>query len=614
MTTSDNKIICPKCNSELPQDSGFCQYCGSKIENSSTTIDNVAEENNAPATEKVVMTESETVAKILASGIVEGQKAMEANKESQPHNELDADFGLVPQKPIYTVGIDEQEKYLKSLRTINGEPIKWNRRGSMSVDGVNGMVDVYDIFLPSGEEYKTIYINMYGAYNSTFAPKGFSYSNQLTATKIPMQTKVTSGKSRKIKKFLIISGIVAIIAVLCIAFAIPEINYQRANGLLNEEKFDAARLAFEDLGNYRDSKEMINECLYQQACSLLDDGSYDSAISMFNDLDGYKKSQEKIKEAKYNYVLKHKNNDDSKTYSYLKELKNADYKDSANIFKNLYEWKITVIAINSSETDETTNKTSISRYDAVYFHLKLTGGEPGESVRITAKPVFPDGDVGEYIFEEKWGDGDTLWYGWSDGIYEYPEYGDTGTLRCNFYDENGNLIGAGSVSIVAGSAPIIQKQPRDIVVDWLKNNYETYENGCMTYSVYSDDDSTFYALEYDTSEDHLYMGVSWEFEDGDSMLLLLTLDSDTSWYNYSAIYNSGSYQNKTLGSINASTFTGETVINYDSYTGDYWNKEILLQLYSSGYEDMLNFFDWCLTENQIGVSLSDFGFTQIVFD
>ena len=82
---------------------------------------------------------------------------MKANKESQPRNELDADFGLVPQKPVYTVGIDEQEKYLKSLLTINGEPIKWNRRGSMSVNGVHGMIDVYDIYLMSGAEYKTIY-------------------------------------------------------------------------------------------------------------------------------------------------------------------------------------------------------------------------------------------------------------------------------------------------------------------------------------------------------------------------------------------------------------------------------------------------------------------------
>ena len=221
MTTSDNKIICPKCNSELPQDSGFCQYCGCKIENSSTTIDNVAEENSAPADEVVkAENESETVAKILASGIIEGQKAMEANKESQPHNELDADFGLVPQKPVYTVGIDEQEKYLKSLRTINGDPIKWNRRGSMSVDGVHGMVDVFDIYLPSGEEYKTIYINMYGAANSTFTPKGFSYTSQSVTMPISAANNKKAKKTKKLKIALIIAVIVALAAIICIAFAI----------------------------------------------------------------------------------------------------------------------------------------------------------------------------------------------------------------------------------------------------------------------------------------------------------------------------------------------------------------------------------------------------------
>ena len=409
MTTSDNKIICPKCNSELPQDSGFCQYCGSKIEISSTTIDNTVEENNAPATEEVVMTESEMVAKILASGIVEGQKAKEANKDSQPHNELDSDFGLVPQKPVYTVGIDEQEKYLKSLRTINGEPIKWNRRGSMSVNGVNGMVDVYDTYLPSGVEYKTIYVNMYGAYNSAFAPKGFSISSIPTT---PNQTK--RQKIKKKRKWIIpvIASVVGviIISIVALIFGIPASKYN-------------------------------------EACSKLENGFYQEAIEMFEELDGYKKSEDKINEAKYGYVLAHKNNDDRTTYAYLKELKKQDYKDSVNIYDNLYEWKITVIAINSSENDETTYKNSISKYNAVYFHLKLTGGEPGESVRITAKPTFPDGEKGEYVFEDKWSDGDILWYGWSDGLYNNPQYGDTGTLRCNFYDDNGNLIGAGSVKI-----------------------------------------------------------------------------------------------------------------------------------------------------------------------
>lgn len=200
---------CNKCGETLPDDSTFCQFCGSKIEIPT-----------APAEETPSLSKEEALAKILAAGVVEDQKAIEANKESQPHNELDADFGLVPQKPVYTVGIDEQEKYLKSLRTINGEPIKWNRRGSMSVDGVNGIVDVYDIYLLSGEEYKTIYINLYGAYNSAFVPKGFSFFESTTLViKEKPKPKIKKQKLQLKKSYLII-GIVIVLGLIIVGLVI----------------------------------------------------------------------------------------------------------------------------------------------------------------------------------------------------------------------------------------------------------------------------------------------------------------------------------------------------------------------------------------------------------
>ena len=221
-------MICNKCGKTLPDDSTFCQFCGSKIEIIAVSTD------ETPSVSK-----EEVLAKVLAAGVVEGQKAMEANKESQPHNELDADFGFVPQKPVYTVGIDEQEKYLKSLRTINGDPIKWNRRGSMSVDGVNGIVDVYDTYLPSGEEYKTLYINMYGAYNSTFAPKGFAFAG---FNDVRVNTSPT--KSSKKKCFLISTPFLWILFVaslltlaLVIATAVGQnINYDESQDAWNHHQ------------------------------------------------------------------------------------------------------------------------------------------------------------------------------------------------------------------------------------------------------------------------------------------------------------------------------------------------------------------------------------------
>ena len=42
------------------------------------------------------------------------------------------------------------------------------------------MVDIYEIILPSGKLYKTIYLNMYGTQNSTKTPKGFGSNGTST--------------------------------------------------------------------------------------------------------------------------------------------------------------------------------------------------------------------------------------------------------------------------------------------------------------------------------------------------------------------------------------------------------------------------------------------------
>ena len=288
---------CNKCGKTLPDDSTFCQFCGSKIEIAT-----------APAEETPSISKEEALAKILAAGVVEGHKAVEANRAAQPQNEADSQFGLVPEKPIYTAGIDEQERYLQSLCTPTGEPIKWSRRGSMSVNGVHGMIDVYDIYLMSGAEYKTIYINMYGARNSTMAPSGFvlmTPAPKATAMKAPKQKepKVSKPKKPVNKKLVVcltvIPFAVIILALLAVFVLIPGLKYSHAKNLLENGNYELAYSEFEKLDGYADSENMLLECRYVQAIKYRDAGDYELANKIFESLGDYRDSKILIHKHEY---------------------------------------------------------------------------------------------------------------------------------------------------------------------------------------------------------------------------------------------------------------------------------------------------------------------------
>lgn len=87
----------------------------------------------------------------------------------------DPKYGLVPEKPVFLNGFGPHHVYLDALCTPEGIPLKNDRRGSMVVSGISGPVDVYDLFLPDGKKYMTIYLCLYGRKNAMRAPEGLCF-------------------------------------------------------------------------------------------------------------------------------------------------------------------------------------------------------------------------------------------------------------------------------------------------------------------------------------------------------------------------------------------------------------------------------------------------------
>ncbi len=114
------------------------------------------------------------LADFLADTAAQHAEFIKANKDAQSLNLDDPEYGLVPEKPVYCCYVDGSKDYLSNLRTVSGEKLEWNRRGSVNVEGIHGMVDIYDSTLPSGQPYKTIYINMYADSNQLAVPSGFT--------------------------------------------------------------------------------------------------------------------------------------------------------------------------------------------------------------------------------------------------------------------------------------------------------------------------------------------------------------------------------------------------------------------------------------------------------
>lgn len=181
---------------------------------------------------------------------------------------------------------------------------------------------------------------------------------------------------------------------------------------------------------------------YKKALSDLNNGNYLEAYDYFKN-SNYKDSQQLKLQAQYSYVKENYNNSDITTYDFLKNLKSEGYRDSSEIFIELYSWKAKIIA-NHNENDTTTHENILSPYKTIYFHFVITGGEPNASV--TPNVVASQTGWKDYtdIFPSPYKNGQSGWYNWN---YNSPATVDNILLEFKLYDENDNLMGKCSVNI-----------------------------------------------------------------------------------------------------------------------------------------------------------------------
>ncbi len=147
--------------------------------------------------------------------------------------------------------------------------------------------------------------------------------------------------------------------------------YGEASLALEKGNYDEATKLFKTIKDYGDSSDKINECSYRKASSLMEEKQYESAIEIFSDIKKYSDSADKINEAKYIYVTENFNKDNKTTVKYIKELAEADYRNSKELkIELLGEEAADVIAfVNYSKSDTETKLTTLDNSKPVYFHV-----------------------------------------------------------------------------------------------------------------------------------------------------------------------------------------------------------------------------------------------------
>lgn len=166
-----------------------------------------------------------------------------------------------------------------------------------------------------------------------------------------------------------------------------EAAYQDALALMENKEYDKAISAFRAIEDYKDAKDKISECVklreqvrletdYQAALSLKESGSYDEAISKFESVHGYKDSEDQIKKVKFmqaqSYFDKKKYEEAAYIFKELEDYSNAQEMWKESIYQQALQ--IGMAYKNYSENGREVSSTYYSYADSIHSLLESIKG------------------------------------------------------------------------------------------------------------------------------------------------------------------------------------------------------------------------------------------------
>lgn len=247
-------------------------------------------------------------------------------------------------------------------------------------------------------------------------------------------------RHKKSRRNLLIASCFIIIAVAILVWGIPAIRYHEATTLMNDSRFEEARAAFTNLGEYRDAQSQLIHCDYLEAKAWLDSGAdskasadvfarlgsyedsstlwkqavyqmgeealaqgaYETAAEHFQQLDGYLDSSEKLREATYQQA--------EKLYE------NKSFIAAKVLFQGLGDYKQTAQMIQACEYAQGIQALDDANYEEALRHfLSIPGYEDVEGYLQKTRYALAEQKMNEEEYEQA----GTLYL--QAGVYEDAE-------------------------------------------------------------------------------------------------------------------------------------------------------------------------------------------------